>query len=215
MKKIPLFPLPLVVLPGEPLLLHIFEDRYKDLLQDIREAGQANEFAEFGIVLSQEGRHVDVGTTVALTEVFDETEDGRLNIMVTGHLRFKIDAKDDSLTYEQARVSFINDISSDWDEEKGNRAFKLHREISAQVLGGYPADEVYEGQVQLSYLLAQSAGLDIEIRQKLIELPTENDRLDLLGDYFEVLLPEMQRIGQIKARARENWSLQEHLRGKR
>ena len=63
MKKIPLFPLPLVVLPGEPLLLHIFEDRYKDLLQDIREAGQANEFAEFGIVLSQEGRHVDVGTT--------------------------------------------------------------------------------------------------------------------------------------------------------
>lgn len=214
MKKIPLFPLPMVVLPGEPVLLHIFEDRYQDLLQDIREAKQAGQFAEFGIVHSKDGRHVGFGTTVSLTEVFEEFEDGRLNIMVTGHHRFEIHAKDKSMTYDRAEVVFYEDTHGDWDEEKSTRAFQLHREISSLVLGGYPADEVYEGRTQLSYLLAQSAGLDIELKLKLLELRSENERLDFLVEYFEILLPEMQRIEAIKALARENWSLQEHLRNK-
>ena len=215
MTTIPLFPLPMVVLPGEPMLLHIFEDRYREMLRDVRANVEQGEFADFGIALSNdEGKHVGVGTTVALTEVFEEFEDGRMNIMVTGRHRFQVVGKDKTGPYDRAEVIFLEDDEADWDDEKANRAFQLHREISKLVLGAYPADELYDGKAHPSYMLAQSVGLPLEVKQKLIEQSIEDERLELLGDYFEILLPEMERIENIKAQARENWSMQEHLRNK-
>ena len=79
-----LFPLQLVVVPGEVVPLHIFEERYKRLVGETRDGG------EFGIVLAEEDSLRECGCTVRVAEVLEQLDDGRLNILVEGSRRFRL-----------------------------------------------------------------------------------------------------------------------------
>ena len=100
MEEIGLFPLGLVLLPGERVPLHIFEPRYRELIGEC-----LDEDREFGLVLGGESSVEEIGTTAAVVAVIDRFEDGRLNIVVEGRERFRILAETSGRSFRTARSS--------------------------------------------------------------------------------------------------------------
>ena len=85
MPEIGLFPLELVLLPSERVPLHIFEDRYKELIGECLAEG-----SEFGLILETDGGLREIGTSTAVLEVIHTFDDGRMNVLVEGHDRFRV-----------------------------------------------------------------------------------------------------------------------------
>ena len=96
---LPLFPLSLVLVPGMPLPLHIFDDRYKEMMADVIPEGR-----EFGIVLAKEDGIVNVGCTAKVQKVLKRYPDGRLDVLAGGQRRFRIESLDEEKSYLQAEV---------------------------------------------------------------------------------------------------------------
>ena len=103
-RLIPLFPLNVVVFPRTRLPLHIFEDRYKEMVGDaIRDE------SEFGMVLAKEDGIVNAGCTVAVEKVLQMYPDGRMDIMTRGSRRFEIVALNEEKDFLQGEVNFFDD----------------------------------------------------------------------------------------------------------
>src|SRR6266568_3725639 len=103
-RLIPLFPLSLVVFPRTRLPLHIFEERYKEMVGNaIRDS------SEFGIVLAKEEGIVNAGCTVTIEKVLQMYSDGRMDILTRGQRRFEIEALNQEKSYLQAEVNFFDD----------------------------------------------------------------------------------------------------------
>src|SRR3954447_25173582 len=84
-RRLPIFELPLVLLPGEQIPLHIFEERYKRMIEGALESGEP-----IGIVLNDEAGARNVGCTAHVTELLERYEDGRLDVVVTGGAPFRV-----------------------------------------------------------------------------------------------------------------------------
>src|SRR5215813_10230305 len=102
--KVPLFPLDVVLFPGMPLTLHIFEDRYKEMVTECL----ANN-SSFGIVRAQREGLAVIGCMARITRILHEYEDGRLDILCDGGERFEIEQLDNARTFLQAEVDFFSD----------------------------------------------------------------------------------------------------------
>lgn len=101
---LPLFPLRVVVFPRTPLPLHIFEERYKEMIGDAISAG-----SEFGIVLAKEEGIVSAGCTVAVEKVLKTYTDGRMDILTHGIRRFEIVGINEDKSYLRGEVEFFDD----------------------------------------------------------------------------------------------------------
>ena len=119
MEEIGLFPLGLVLLPGERVPLHIFEPRYRELIGEC-----LDEDREFGLVLGGESSVEEVGTTAAVVAVIDRFEDGRLNIVVEGRERFRILAETSGRSFRTARVEPLPDSEDDAARRGGRGALR-------------------------------------------------------------------------------------------
>jgi Lon protease-like protein len=186
---IPLFPLPLVVFPGEPRFLHIFEPRYQALLQDTLDKQAEGQFYAFGIVFQNSEGLVTVGTAVEVEQVLKTYPEGPSDILIRGHQRFKIDQVHQVELYKTADISWVEDTQPDWNEELATEAYQLHRTLTHLVLGEFASDTAYSGN-------------------NLLEVRSENERLLMLIEYLKNLLPELQRTEALKAGVRENWNIQ-------
>ena len=103
-RLIPLFPLNVVVFPRTQLPLHIFEDRYKEMVGEaIRDS------SEFGIVLAKDDGIVNAGCTVAVEKVLQMFPDGRMDILAQGKRRFEIQSLNEEKTFLQGEVTFFDD----------------------------------------------------------------------------------------------------------
>lgn len=201
---VPLFPIGLVVFPGETLPLHIFEQRYRDLIADIRDAQERGEQMPFGISFSQEKGVRDVGCTVQLIEVTKEYDDGRLDIVTEGERKFHLHEILRDRTYFQGRVSWLEEEEVPRDLKLRDEAIALHlrlvelaKEESAQV-------QAFEHEENLAYALASQAGMDAEHKQKLLEQSNENKRLQQLIAYYEEVIPNIESSQDVKERIRAN-----------
>src|SRR5689334_7806131 len=105
---IPLFPLSVVLLPSTPLPLHIFEERYKEMISLV-----IAEHGEFGVVLAKEEGIVNIGCSATIENVLQRYADGRLDILAMGRRRFVIQSIDDEKDYLRASVQFFNDEDVD------------------------------------------------------------------------------------------------------
>src|SRR5437763_397317 len=109
--RFPLFPLGLVLLPGEVVPLHIFEERYKLMIGECLESD-----GEFGIVwLSDDGLR-EIGCTARVTQVLAELDDGRLNILVAGGRPFRLLRRIDDMPYPAGEVEMLDDTAASADE---------------------------------------------------------------------------------------------------
>jgi len=209
---IPLFPLPLVVCPGEPLLLHVFEARYRQLIQDCRAAQQLGQFDEFGILYASGERRAPVGTTVCIERVLKEYKDGRSEILALGRRRFRAERLvQGERPYEEAEVAFLPLEDTDWDEKLANRVFRLHRTLFKAVTGEQLPDVVYSGRTSLALFMAHHSGLPAERKQQLLELDRENDRLGLLAEYLQEAVPQLRRVEAMREQIQSGWILHQFL----
>jgi Lon protease-like protein len=191
---ISLFPLGLVALPGEVIPLHIFEPRYKRLIGEARESGD-----EFGIVLQQQDAVAECGCTARLVEVLEEFDDGRLNILVEGRRRFRLHeilaAADEGEEYLRARVAFFDDEAED--EEPGDRAEGIRDRAMTLFLRMLSLMEVKSprppgGDQPLSFRLVAAVDLGVALKQQLLELTSEAERLTTLITVMESLIPRLE-----------------------
>src|SRR5215470_9214338 len=101
---IPLFPLQVVVFPKTPLPLHIFEERYKEMV-----GNALRDNSEFGIVLAKDDGIVNAGCTVTVEKLIHMYPDGRMDVLTRGLRRFEVVSLNEEKSYLQAEVSFFDD----------------------------------------------------------------------------------------------------------
>jgi len=195
---LPLFPLQVVLLPGGELPLHIFEDRYKEMIGEILRDRQ-----EFGVVLASEKGIVNMGCTATVDKVLRRYPDGRMDILVRGRRRFEILLLNDERSYLRGSVDFFDDEqSSPPQPEMRKRAIEGFNELQA-LSSNQPLDNEQSQDPYLSFRLAQPVP-DLGFRQSLLSTRSEAERIKQLAEFFPPYVIRQRRIQHVKEVAPRN-----------
>jgi len=194
---IPLFPLDVVLFPGTPLPLHIFEPRYKEMIAECLAQNRT-----FGVVRAIEQGLAEVGCTAEIVTVVKEYPDGRLDLVTEGRKRFELLAVNEERSFLRAEVLMIDDELGTPPQEDTARAIQLHSELLA--LAGAQQDLAAVDPSLLSFHLAGSLPLDLDFKQKLLSLRAESERLTLLINYLDTLIPNLHRAARAREKAGGN-----------
>jgi Lon protease-like protein len=198
--ELPIFELPVVILPGELLPLHIFEERYQRMI------GHCLETAEpFGIVFRDEdGTAHRIGCTARVTEVLERFDDGRMNIIVTGEQPFTVLERFEGADYPEGEVEPITpeDESDEEDPEAADMARKAFVELVERVAGDEP--EELDVAAEDSYGIASRVELPTDTKQALLEQRSEPERMRMLGNALRALVAAVKRSSEIAERAKMN-----------
>jgi Lon protease-like protein len=197
--ELPIFELPVVILPGELLPLHIFEERYKRMI------GHCLETAEpFGIVFrDDDGTAHRIGCTARVTEVLERFDDGRMNIVVAGEQPFKVLERFERTDFPAGEIEPIDSgVESSDDEAAATDTREAFAELVEQVSGEEP--DIGDLEAQDSYGIAARVELPPETKQALLELRSEPERLRMLGDALRALIAAVSGSREIAERAKMN-----------
>jgi Lon protease-like protein len=196
-RDFPLFPLPLVALPTESVPLHVFEDRYRRMIEQCLLTER-----EFGIVWRSEDELKQVGCACEIEEVLERMDDGRLNILARGTRPFRLVERQDDLQYPAGVIELLTDEQESPDAEAGRAARELYAELVEEATDRQLQDE--ELQAMDAYRMAGTVELDPDAKQELIELRSENARLRLLALLLGAALERLELVDRAQARARSN-----------
>ncbi len=195
---LPLFPLQLVLFPRTALPLHIFEERYKQMIADVQRG-----HTEFGVVLAGEKGIVNTGCTATVEKVLKQYPDGRMDLITLGRRRFEIILLNDEKPYLRGAVEYFDDESSD----------PLPPEVRKRVIDSYndlraleELEQVHEPELsdpQLSFQLAQVVP-DLDFRQILLSTRSEADRMRRLAEFFPHYNSRQRQIQRARAVAPRN-----------
>jgi Lon protease-like protein len=192
---LPIFPLDLVLLPGVPLPLHIFEPRYKEMIAECLEQKKP-----FGVVRASSDGVADIGCTAEIMSVTKKYDDGRMDILTRGVERFEVIEVNEDRSFLQAEISLVQDEGED---EPGKpaadmvtQAVRLHAEIAK--LAGTELSGPDEDAGNLSFLLAGSLPLDLDFKQSLLATLSEAKRLEAVVGYLEAILPGLRRAAKAR-----------------
>ena len=177
--RVPVFPLGLVLMPRMPLPLHIFEERYRLMVEHCLE-----EEEPFGVVLHTGTTIQSVGCLASIENVINRYDDGRVDILTVGTQRVRVRGMHEDKAYLEADVDIFEDlpVSSDHasDLEKlTETAIEDLREFAQ--MAGYEVDQSMLGDLtpeELSFLLSTTDVFSTEEKQQLIELRSTTDRLE-------------------------------------
>ncbi len=198
-QELPIFELPVVLLPGELMPLHIFEERYKRMINRCVEAEEP-----FGIVFrDDDGGARRIGCEARVTEVTERFDDGRLNIIVTGERPFRVLDRFEAPEYPAGEVEPME--APDDDPATSDHAADA-REAFAELVrrvGGDPP-ETAELESYDSYGIAARVELPAETKQRLLELRSEPERMRVLAAALGVLVDAVARSREIAERAKVN-----------
>ncbi len=195
--EIGLFPLELVLLPSERVPLHIFEDRYKELIGEC-----LTRQGEFGLVLADERGLREIGTLAGVAEVLERFEDGRLNILVEGRRRFRVVALTKGRAFQTAEIEPVGDEEEDAEEADVARAleqFARLKEITSSDIGD---PDPQSGP--LSYQLAARVDFGAEVKQQLLEQRSEARRMHVVAELLENAVQTMTLELEVRERASHN-----------
>ena len=197
-QELPIFELPLVLLPGEQLPLHIFEDRYKRMVGRSLDEGEP-----FGIVLRDDEGARSIGCTAQVDEVLERFEDGRMNVVVSGREPFKVLDRFEADEYPAGEVEVIGDEDAPGlDESFAAAAREAFAELAERATGERPADEELEGAS--AYAIAARIELPDETKQRLLEMRDEDERMELLANALKAVERALERAEEAAAHARTN-----------
>lgn len=196
--QIALFPLDVVLLPGAPLPLHIFEPRYKEMVSE----ALLNQ-KQFGIVRAQEDSIAEIGCVADITEVIKKYEDGKMDIVTEGSKRFQIVQLNQENELLHAEVNFFDD-----EEElaapktEADKLIELHGQLLA--LAGAEATGIESEDPQLSFHLAGTVPLDLDFKQSLLGMKSEGQRVTAMIEYYTMLVPRLKRTLFVKEKSKGN-----------
>ena len=188
---LPLFPLDLVLLPGVPLPLHVFEPRYKEMITEC-----LDEKKPFGVVRASSNGVADIGCTAEILEVTKRYDDGRMDILTRGVERFEVLQVHETRPFLEAEFSVVADEPGTPSSELVQQAVRLHTEIAK--LAGGDAGSPAEDDEHLSFLLAGSLPLDLDFKQNLLKTLSEPKRLESVISYLQALLPGLRRASKAR-----------------
>jgi Lon protease-like protein len=197
MTELGLFPLGVVLLPTEQLPLHIFEDRYKELIGEC-----LADDGEFGLVYADDDGLRDLGTRARVVEVLTRFEDGRLNILVQGGERFRLTELTDGRSFNTGLVTGIEDVHDPAEGAAVDEALRLFgalREVT-----GSAVEAPDRGDAQLSFAMAAKVELPVDEKLALLAETSERLRLERVQELLANALLTAQRVRRAAERAATN-----------
>lgn len=207
---LPLFPLELVLLPEEPLPLHIFEERYREMIGECLQA-KTSGFGrqDFGVVLAKGQEISNVGCSAQIVTVTRKYDDGRMDILTVGKRRFEILLTNEEKSYLRASVEFFDDEGPDTPgETEAENAVRLFREIMRRL---HQASEMPVQLPQpyrhLSFRLAASLPLALEFKQRLLSLRNEPERLQQVVHSMDQLIHQIDAVQEARDKAGGNGNI--------
>jgi Lon protease-like protein len=195
---LPLFPLQIVLLPGSTIALHIFEDRYKEMI------GEAiRDRSEFGVVLANEKGIVNTGCTAVVDKIVQMYPDGRLDILAGARRRFEILSLDEDRSFLRGAVEFFDDDAGDAaSAEMMAKTMEGYRELK-NIESEASESEPDVASAQFSFQVADIIP-DLNFRQTLLATRSEADRIRQLAEYLPGLIERLRRSHHVKAVAPSN-----------
>jgi ATP-dependent Lon protease len=193
-----LFPLGIVLLPTERVPLHIFEPRYRELIGECLERE-----LEFGLLFGDEEGVRPVGTLTRVVRVLQRYPDGRLNILVEGHERFRVVRETAGRSFQTAEVEpLVDDDEAAAEPEDAARAITVFKALAE--LAGAEVEEPDSESSRLSFELAARVELEAEAKQRLLEATSERERLKLVVELLERAVAGLALQRELQARASGN-----------
>ena len=194
---LPLFPLELVLVPGELLPLHIFEPRYQEMTARCVDGDEP-----FAIVLIDEDGMREVGCTARITEVLERFPDGRSNIVIEGEAPVRILEVRDEHSYRSARAEVLTDTPAEAPEDLQEAALAVY-EALVQDLPEAAGEPPIAGP-GLSYEIAARIELGHDVKQSLLEDRDERRRIEVISELLTEIRRGVVMTREMQERARRN-----------
>jgi ATP-dependent Lon protease len=197
--RIPLFPLNVVLLPGENLPLHIFEPRYRRMVKECLEKK-----APFGMLLALPDGLAHVGCSAEVLNVAKRYEDGRMDILTLGRDPYRVMElfQDDPLL--EGTVEYLEDEDSISDARKQKEVTDLYEVCHTLLFSGMPAGLPQSSPELLSFAVASALPIDLLWKQQILELRSEAERLERLLRYLREWALHLQKIETLRHRVDGN-----------
>jgi Lon protease-like protein len=201
-----LFPLEVVLFPETALPLHIFEPRYKEMISECMQQKQP-----FGVIRVVPGEKVvrlaEFGCTARITDLLRAYPDGRMDILTTGGRRFELMEINEDRDFVRGEVEFFDDdadttITPNELAHIRKRILELHANLL--LLTDSEDTTVDKGTELLSFQLASALPVDLDFKQSLLEMRSEPERLKLLLDYYNKIIPKLKMMALGRQRAGGN-----------
>jgi Lon protease-like protein len=200
MDEIGLFPLGIVLLPTEVVPLHIFEERYKELIGECLDLDR-----EFGLVYADEDGVREVGTRARVAEVLERFDDGRLNVLVEGGDRFKVDRITRGRSFMTAEVAPLeDDPAAEPDEDEAERVTEAFRALA--MAAGAEAEIPEPELPRLSFHVAARVEIAADAKQELLECRSEPERLKRLRELLDGAREAILAARRLGEHAKKNGS---------
>jgi Lon protease-like protein len=193
----PLFPLGIVTLPTESVPLHVFEDRYRTMIEECLDSE-----SEFGIVWLSDDELKPIGCACEIDQVLERMDDGRLTILVRGTRVFRLLQRQDDLPYPAGIVEFLHERDEPPDSDIAQDAHELYSELVEQATDRTLTED--ELAPMSAYSMAATVDFGTDAKQELLELRSENARLRLLTLLFRAAIKQMELLERAQLRARSN-----------
>lgn len=193
-----IFPLQIVSYPGELVNLHIFEERYKQLIQECIDRP-----AHFVIVAYIDGRIMPIGTLMSVQELVEKHEDGRMDIRCIGHARCKITDMSNPAPDKLYAGAEYHEIKDDLDGD-GFKYDQIHALVLRfQELIKAEKKIIIKDEFRI-YDIVHKIGLSLKQKYQILEYSDERSRQDFVIDHLQNIIPVIKRIEEAKRRISMN-----------
>lgn len=190
--KLPFFPLQTVFYPGETVPLHIFEERYKQLINDCR-----SEAVTFGIPVYINDR-VDYGTEVQLVEVVTTYENGSMDIVCVARQVFKVISFESEMEGKQYAGGVVQFLDSVNDGEARDKEEVLKKIKELYELMGVSFDPIPVDKFN-TYMLAHKMGFSFDQEYELLKITKESERLAYILHHLTSTIGVLEQVDRTKA----------------
>ena len=196
-REFPLFPLGLVALPSELIPLHIFEQRYKAMMNEC-----LRDEREFGILWLADDGLREIGCACEIAEVIERMDDGRMNLVARGTRPFRVLERQGHLAYPAGVVEFLDDREGKIDADVAQAAHEAYADLVRRATDRDPtAEELAELD---AYAMAATVDFGLDAKQGLLDLRSENARLGLVTRLFRAAIKRLDFVDRAQERARSN-----------
>jgi Lon protease-like protein len=197
LESFPLFPLGIVLLPEEVIPLHIFEDRYKQMIGEC-----LDEDRDFGIVWLSDDGLKEIGCTAQVAQLIERMEDGRMNILVRGDTPFRLVRRIEELPYPAGDIELLDEDDFEPDPELAGEARERYAELVERLTDERPDPAQLEALG--SYGMAATIEFALEAKQALLEARSEDERMRMIAELFVASMKRLDYQERAGERARTN-----------
>ena len=197
--RIPLFPLDIVLFPGQAVPLHIFEPRYREMTQHCIDTQ-----SPFGIVYLHKEKLAQTGCSAMIVKILKQYDDGRSDILTAGQSAFRLLRTHREKAYLEGDVEYLEEDFAAVDAAVSARLEELCNQCHQLLYGEDAPRFETEGGISLAYHVASELPIQPGVRQTLLEVRSEAKRQAQLVEHLTEWYPQLQRREHVRGKAAGN-----------